>query len=498
MTEHPPRAIPVGKLVALATAALLFAGGAAGAIDGDLLHELALFREILASGRIPTTDSFAFTPTVEPVVHHEWGFGALAYAMIASFGAPGILILKFVGIAVLAILAWREARARGASPAMLALCAPFAAMLTWSAFATVRAHLATLLGIVALFTILRRDAKGSRRAWLAWIPLQLVWQNLHGGFVAGVALLALHVAERTVRTRRLPPTALALAASGLIVLVNPWGADYPAYLWRALRMDRPLITEWNATFSEFSPIAVLLAVALLSIGYALVRRGARDLDGLPIVLFTALEATLHQRFAPLFAVSAFVYLPGWLTPTPLGIAARVRFERHRFAIAYAAVVVALPMFAQAVNREFWRVRVPAFSHDRREHIYPVGAIDYLREQGARANVLTAFGDGSYVTWKLHPAVNVSLDSRYEVAYRDGVLEEHQDFFGGKDRDLALPDRYGADLILAPQRSPVVELLATSTNWRRCYVDDSYSLFQRALGPLPDVDRRGERFEGEFP
>lgn len=484
--------IPAGALVAAAIAAMLLAGAASGSIDGDLLHELSLFREMLEIGGVPRTDSFAFTPTVEPVVHHEWGFGALAHGAIAVFGASGILLIKFLLIAALGGLAYREAKARGATPATLALCAPVAAMLVWSAFATVRAHLATLFFVLVLLRLLRRDRE------FLWIPLQLVWQNLHGGFVAGVALLAIHAVEDWFRRGFNARLAIVIAATPVVVFLNPWGSDYPPYLLRALTMSRPLITEWHSVFAEFSFALLLFLVALEPIVYALIVRGPRALPGLPLVLFCAVEAALHQRFLPLFAVVAFVHVPGWLAHTPLGSALATAFERRRFAIAYASIVVALPMLGQSFVREFWRVKVPAFSDDRREHVYPVGAVDYLRDLAFTGNLVTAFGDGSYVSWKLHPAVKVSLDSRYEVAYRDGLIDEHQDFYTARGDDISLPDRYGADLILVPEKTGLAKKLGARKEWSRCYVDDSYSLYQRADGELPSRDRRGERFEGVFP
>jgi hypothetical protein len=43
-----------------------------------------LFREVLAQGSVPLVDHFAYTPTVVPSVHHEWGAGAIAYALVAG------------------------------------------------------------------------------------------------------------------------------------------------------------------------------------------------------------------------------------------------------------------------------------------------------------------------------------------------------------------------------------------------------------------------------
>ena len=59
-------------------------------IDMDLFHEMALIREALALGRIPMEDVFAQTSTVSPVVHHEWGTGAVLYFLVVGVALLGL------------------------------------------------------------------------------------------------------------------------------------------------------------------------------------------------------------------------------------------------------------------------------------------------------------------------------------------------------------------------------------------------------------------------
>src|SRR4030042_2489104 len=63
-------------------------------VDLDLWHQMALIREAIALGHFSLEDHFAYTPTVFPSVHHEWGAGAIAYFLATRFGAIGILTAK--------------------------------------------------------------------------------------------------------------------------------------------------------------------------------------------------------------------------------------------------------------------------------------------------------------------------------------------------------------------------------------------------------------------
>ena len=65
-------------LAPLATLAVFLAGVAYTTfVDPDMYHGLALARESLAAGHLLIDDIFAYTPTVSPVVHHEWALGTI-------------------------------------------------------------------------------------------------------------------------------------------------------------------------------------------------------------------------------------------------------------------------------------------------------------------------------------------------------------------------------------------------------------------------------------
>jgi len=58
-------------------------------VDLDIFHQMALIREGMVLGHIPTADTFSYGPTLPNVIHHEWGAGAVAYFLATRFGAPG-------------------------------------------------------------------------------------------------------------------------------------------------------------------------------------------------------------------------------------------------------------------------------------------------------------------------------------------------------------------------------------------------------------------------
>ena len=54
--------------------------------------------------------------------------------------------------------------------------------------------------------------------------------------------------------------------------------------------------------------------------------------------------------------------------------------------------------------------------------YPVGALEWLRENREGGDVLVGFAQGSYALWRLHPRFLVSMDGRYEEVYPQETVD----------------------------------------------------------------------------
>ena len=472
---------------------LLWAGGST-LVDVDVWHQMALTRAALAAGRLPTRDLFAYTPTVQPLVHHEWGSGAILYAVGRFAGLPGLQILRLALAGVVVGFAIATARRRGASVGTMILLGPLAAMMGWIGLTAVRAQLYTLAFLAALLWSLERDRQGVRISPWRWIPVFVVWANLHAGFVVGLVFLVVHAVEQWARGRPIRHLVILVTAGTLAAALNPYGPSYYAYLWYGLRLPRPLITEWRPLW-EASGIGIgIVAVALALALYALARCGLSAFPGWPLLLLAAYGAVRHERHVSILAVVWAAYVPAALSGTPLGRRLRAVFDRWGTMLTVSLLATSLTL---VIVERPWRLQVPGVATGH-AYGYPVGPERYLREQGLRANVMTPFRAGAYLSWKLFPQVEVSIDSRYEAAYAPELLAEHLDFFHAAPGWQAIRDRYPTDLILTERGWESAGALRAEGRWTLVYEDDTYLLFARPGLSLPYRDRRGETLEGTFP
>ena len=105
-------------------------------VDLDLFHEMALIREAFRLGYLPRADTFAYVPTVNPVVHHEWGTGLILYLVTVQLGlgGPGLLVLKYLLTAFVALGCFFFATRRGASVPVFAFLGLLGITLGWAGF----------------------------------------------------------------------------------------------------------------------------------------------------------------------------------------------------------------------------------------------------------------------------------------------------------------------------------------------------------------------------
>lgn len=493
--------------------------------DLDMFHQMALFREALASGWIPVRDIFAYTPTIAPVVHHEWGTGAVLYLVTVGLGLGGVglMTLKYLLTAGTAAGCVLCARLRGADERVFLWLALPAIGLAWVGFTTIRAQVFTLLLLTVLLLLLEEDRRG-RRWWLAiWLPLFVIWLNLHAGFVVGVGIFGLYSLERLVREVADVGIWKALARVGHLVLaglamvalttVNPYGFAYVPYLAHALTIERPLILEWMPLWQQESCSVwlALYGISLAVVIYAIACRGARQLPGLAIVLVTAYLGMRHFRHVSIYGVVWICYVPGYLENTELGDVLKGLWTRRKAFLFGLWSLVAVASFCSAIHNRVWEVWMPTAQSevDGPAPVYPAGAVEYLAGHNFSGNLMVPFGVGAYVSWKLYPEVKVSIDSRYEAAYPTGTLDESVDFYCVEPGWEQTLDRHPTDAVLVPHASRLDRLMENvgadvasgqPGSWRRIYQDDGYSLFMRSepAKRFPAIDRTGQRIIATFP
>lgn len=486
-------------------------------VTHDVFHEMSLYREALVLGDFPQEDVFAYTDTVSPSVHHEWATGAILYfATIGSgLGLSGLSILKLALMCALWLLLYRVARMRGAHPYIFALVAFFCFPVFWVGFATVRAQLFTMVFVAAQLWMHELDWRG-RRGWvLLWLIMLVAWLNLHAGFVVGLGLIAFHSIERFAATWfRSRSVAVACKdtwhlmatapIAGATLLINPYGPQYIPYLIRAIGMDRPLIREWLPLWHTHDPFTTLaLFVASLAMFvFALRFNPWSRAKGAAFLALSAYMTLKHIRHGSIFGVVWLAYVPAWISRTRLGkgLVEWIASNRNNSIRVCQSLTCVCLLFAS--YHHFWRPTLPPqplYSSAS----YPSQAIAYLKKQDFSGNLMTPFHVGAYVSWEMYPQVRVSFDGRYEVAYQEHIMPDHNQFYDAEANWWKILDKYPTDAVIIHKQAKVCDQLAgfedargavphpTEKSWQYAYEDDAYIVLVSDEYEIAKCDLRGD-------
>ena len=430
--------------LAVASAVFIIAVGLPST-DSDTYWQLAMGRWMLDHHAFLRQDIFSSTVAGAHFGVGEW-LGQIAFA--GSFGAAGwagVAVLRATLLAVAAFFVVRLAR-RGGTPWWISLPLVVAALLVSKITWTDRPQLFTLALFPALLGLLLSLPTGFSRRLLILPPLFLVWTNLHGGYLLGLAIVAIFAVEAVLtRGRRGVPLALTAIACVAVTFLNP----APLELAGAARED---FLNPPRFLTEFLPPAVVTpagalfaAFVLLVIGSALLRGGSLlEAMLLAPLLYLAFTAQRQMLFF-CFAATAFLgaRLSGLVrSPRAFELPVPVRLP-----VATVLVIAALASALAAPTRPD-------------EHAYPAAALDTLRQDSGI--LLNEYDWGGYLIFNL-PERPVFIDGRY-VPYLGGVLADYRALVGLRPGWRDLLDKYKvSELLLRPDRPLAVAL--REDGWR---------------------------------
>jgi len=482
------RHILTAVLVAAAAIALL--GTTA---DPDLWGHVRFGQDILASHHLPGTDAYSFTSD-RPWINHEW-LAEVAMALAFNVGgASGLNLLRLVVIGLSLLLVWSHLEdVDDLLRLQLVAVAGTGVLLRVHPF---RPQVFSVWLFALMLWLITRAERRDSMAPLVAVPLIMIpWVNLHGGWIVGIGTLGFWIATR-VAFKRMPSRRVALlalvgVAACLATLVNPYGLDMWRFLADTVRVERPMISDWQPTFAL--PVG-FAALWLIPAGVAVVAmmRGRDRIDWLNAALVACLgiAALRVSRLDAFFALATVFFLgprvsrPGEAVatnPTPAASATGWRLTL----VAVLVVIVATGVW------QLPRIKVGPGSPEP-------DAAQFIRDHRLEGRMLTWFDWGEYAIWHLSPRIRVSIDGRRETVYTDEVYASHLAFYSGVPGAENYADVIGADYVWLPRALPVVQTLL-ARGWHGAFEGPVSIVLMRSApaGTVRSTSPGGERMFPSF-
>jgi len=466
--------------------------------DPDYFWHLVTGQYIVEHGEIPRADIFSFTQPGKPWVAHEWLFQAFLYLIHAGFGDWGVkFITAFLPMLALylAYLAARIVQPSGWMPLILAL----GLLILLTSFSSPRPQLISFVMFAAyLLVLIRIKYAGASLRSLLWLPpLMAVWVNMHGGYVAGFALVTLFAMTEAIQAWyggwrkddgvRLRMMALVLLGMLLASAVNPDHVRHWFYPFEVMAMEasRSMISEWASP--DFHDVSGKFFLMLVFAYFFLCawRTSRPDLTELALPVFFILASLVAVRHQPLallvllpFMARAWQDMPFQAVQQRLGPLVQW-WQRRRGCelgakegalngILLLAVVMVLLAY-YPLHQQSWQ--------ERRDRFAPFSAVDFIESQHLQGRIFSTYHYGGYLIYRLYPGRKVFIDGRADM-YGDDFLKEHGRIYGGQvgwDKDF---DKWDIDLVLTELDAPIRQLLLARGDFVSVYQDEYNGVLAR--------------------
>ncbi|MCA9085852.1 MAG: hypothetical protein KDA81_17450 [Planctomycetaceae bacterium] len=474
--------------------------------DPDLWGHVTYGREVIRDGHLHPTTTWSYAVEGYRWINHEniaelvMAAADLAGGQTALLLVKSLLTLILLGVPLWA--AWRQG-------AGIVTCFFITTLLALniSFHWLVRPHMfsyACAAGLIALLTMFLPGGLTSRPGvkdrseplifsrWL-WLipPLMCFWTNAHGGFLAGMAILAAWlgldalelIAEPflPVLQRRLQPLfsglrrqndsepdstsaivyrdrwktdvirtirhhAILFSVTVAACLCNPYGTELPLWMLSSLGRPRPEICEW-------APLPLLSEDALPFWGLALTAMIALSRTTHPIrwpgFIVTGLltwQALSHYRHLPFVAIMcSFLLTPHieqqvrryqrWSRERLASLRSGSTIRKQRPAILLPGLLVA--GLAAAIYPRTAQLNVD-------QSYYPVSAMQYMTDHRLDGRVFVTFNWAQYalaVFANSSRESRIAFDGRFRTCYPQSIIDMYFDFTLG---DLPKHIRYRED------------------------------------------------------
>ncbi len=458
--------------------------------DNDLWARLIAGAHIVEKLSLLKTDFLSYTPT-HTWYDHEWGASAVFYTVLKYFGASGLVLLQGLLFALTVFICFKTVELRQPKSTTSYNIFYFAimAMVAFKTIGTtVRCLLFTSLFFALSIYLLERARQGNKKILFLLPLIMLFWCNIHGGCISLLGLLGIYIIGEFLNKNTYKEYIYVLIACLAVLFINPYGIEYVKFLFAAGLMDRGFITEWNWSFHpkfvhSFYRYKLYLVILLLTQLVYLMKNkvGYKALDKtkfLLVLLVTALSIMKmrHQSFF-VFTAGTLLYDEFYclFNKAVYYIREKLKLENKEFITSFCTIkeitiyfMLLLITFPVLV----WGSKQIKIT----EKEYPRFAVEFIRINELKGNLLINFDWGSYAAYKLYPDNLIFMDGRYEEVYNHDLLLMLKDFhLVQNDWDKILRD-YKTDVIVIEKKYPVFEKMLTHTGWKLVFENNISGVF----------------------
>jgi hypothetical protein len=474
--------------------------------DGDTGWHIRTGEWILAHHAVPTTDLFSFTKSDKAWFAWEWAWDVPAAIIHRYLGLGGIGFITTIMLGIFTLLVYQLALRLSHNDVMSIVVTAFAAAVSsihWLA----RPHLVSWIFTLVFLNVLesaRAEAASTKYLLSILLPvLAMIWANMHGGFVAGLLIIACYGLGEMLtsmmastssdvwlnarlgwKTSAIYWQSLTLCAGA--TLINPYGWQLHKHIVSYLTDSELLnnIQEFQSISFHAGP-AVYLEIVLLLAGLAVYQNlQAGRYTPVLLMCFWAHFALVSARHIPLFVMVAAPFLAALLgsglmhacrVPSLSAVSETIsdickdlrsiESTPRLHLLSGAGLVLIAGLFA---------IGQPPFAPRFNPEVFPVQAVPVLQVH-PRSRIFTTDQWGDYLLYTFYPSQRVFFDGRSDF-YGNDFVKVNQRIAGAEHDWKTLLQRYSIDLVMVKPETPLSAVLKLTAGSKVLFDDGKVIVF----------------------
>jgi hypothetical protein len=449
-------------------------------VDPDLWWHVKVGQDILATHRFPTVDPYSFTVVGQPWIAYEWLGDVLLGAVARAGGVLGLDILLFALASLVMLALYGYATMKSGNSKAGFVVAGLMCSLAFASF-SLRPQMIGYLFLILVLIIIEKFRQGKSNALWLLPPIFLVWVNTHGSFIIGIGVVAFYLvaglwefragtieshkwtAQQRIRLE------LALLLSLAVLPLTPYGTQVAVYPFD-MAFGQPInvanVLEWLPMPFDIGGGKLFLAIIVAFFAAQMLIRVTMQLGDVALFFGGFALACVHRRFVLLF-VPFFV---------PVGAAIVARwFPPYDKKIDHFYLNAAL--MAAAVVGMVWYFPKASDIEKATARIYPVRAVEYLRQHPVKGPVFNSYAFGGYLVSQL-PEQPVFIDGRGDLYERGGIFGEYIEVADLHAATFQILDWHHINACLLGRKEPLATALGAMPGWELRYSDGVSMLFVR--------------------
>jgi len=480
--------------------------------DYDFWWHIATGRYIWQERTLPEKDPFSFATNLEEnrtpfsekrtrfLLKQYWVSQVLLYKIYDAFKEKGVIILRalILLLTLLLILWWFRKEGVDFYISFPSLFLIYTASMS---FLGERPVLFTLLFSVIVLVILEYFQKERGASIYLLAPLMLIWSNIHGGYVLGIAIMSAYMVEgiltfifnkherdKEFLIKTLKGLGLAIIASS----INPNGIKVFFLLFAPeSKFFTSNIQEYFSPFTLYKQQTRSIDWGYLFLIGLTIFIGIIRFKKMPLRYYLLLGGLLFMSISSLRFMIYYVALGTMIVGRELSFVLKEWFERRPIVKELALLI----MFGSSILFGLGYINPERITFQKASSFsVPEGAGAFIKSNKIKGNIFSDMGSGGYLIWELYPENQVFMDTRalngnllfeYDLIIRatetlnpEGLKE------GIKPLWKRLLDHYNINIIVLNcmdvmgNITPLMLTLLEEDDWKPVYASLSHVVFLR--------------------